>query len=82
MTTINALYLRMGAYDSDFKERGTMKRVKIDSRDKAEALMVFLLKECQRHQKDIDGAARDVVTLSEKWNLEIPESVEDVWYEV
>ena len=74
MNKINALFLRMGVYD--------MKKVKIDSRDKAEALMVFLVKEKQRHAKDIEGAEKDIATLSDKWNLEIPESVEDVWYEV
>jgi hypothetical protein len=72
----------MNAYDSNFQERDIMKRVKIDSRDKAEALMVFLIKECQRHRADIDRTRKDIEKLSGKWEIEIPDSVEDVWFEV
>ena len=59
-----------------------MKKVKIDTKDKAEALMVFLIKECQRHKADIKGTEKDIFALAKKWNLEIPDSVEDVWFEV
>ena len=53
----------------------------IENKDQAQALAVFLVKERQRHQRDIDQIEGDLAMLADRWGLEIPGSVEDCWWE-
>ena len=58
------------------------KRVKVNSKEVAQALCEFLYKEGRRHGQDIYQIVQDLHKLEDKWGVKPTKKYVDTWVEI
>lgn len=51
----------------------------LENKTEATAFMYFLRKELKRHQQDISRLSDDISSLSEIWDIPIPDMDAEIW---